>query len=113
MKCKFLLMLVMVFSFQSLVFASEQSTISELENKVSQLQTKVAQLEFAQTQAESDISKLQETIKNSGIAIVLFAFFCAWWAKTSGRSALLWFFLGLFFHVITAIVLLIKTKRST
>ncbi|WP_105198852.1 MULTISPECIES: hypothetical protein [unclassified Pseudoalteromonas] len=116
MKCKLLLVFFMFLGLQSSVFASdasEQLTTSELESKVSKLQSKVWELETAQNKAKSDISKIQETLRHSGLAIVLFAFFCAWWAKTSGRSALLWFILGMLFHVLTAIALLIKTERST
>lgn len=116
MKRVLLTFVILIFGFQHAALASEnitQPTISELEQTVSILQSKVRSLEYAQNNTETAVSKLQEAINNNGLAIVLFAFFCAWWAKTSGRSALGWFLLGLFFHVFTAIVLLIKTERST
>jgi hypothetical protein len=84
MKRKFLAFIFVIFGFQHAALASETA-----------------------------ISKLQKAINSNGLAIVFFGFFCAWWAKTTGRSALGWFILGLLFHVFTAIALLIKTERST
>ena len=116
MKRKFLAFIFVIFGFQHAALASEtatQPTISELEQTISNLQSKLRSLEYAQTNTETAISKLQEAINSNGLAIVFFGFFCAWWAKTTGRSALGWFILGLLFHVFTAIALLIKTERST
>jgi hypothetical protein len=46
----------------------------------------------------------------------LFGIFCAYWAQVTGRSAWLWFFMGLLFGPITGIVLASKNsddlKRS-
>ena len=47
---------------------------------------------------------------NDGAALFLFGVFCALWAQNTGRNAWLWFFLGLFFSVITVIVLLSKNS---
>ena len=116
MKRSFLAFVILIFGFQHATLASEtttQPTISALEQTISILQSKVRNLEYAQTNTETAVSKLQEAINSNGLAIVLFAFFCAWWAKTSGRSALGWFLLGLLFHVFTAIVLLIKVGLSS
>jgi hypothetical protein len=44
----------------------------------------------------------------SGLVLILFGVFCALWAQNTNRSPWLWFFLGLFFNVITVIFLLIK-----
>jgi len=46
-----------------------------------------------------------------GVAF-LFGAFCALWAQNTGRSPWLWFFLGLIFSVITAIVLLAKNAND-
>ena len=43
---------------------------------------------------------------------MLFGAFCALWAQNTGRNAWLWFFLGLFFSVITVIVLLAKNAND-
>lgn len=40
------------------------------------------------------------------VVFLMFAYFAAYWAQTTGRSAVLWFFLGLFFAPITGLVLL-------
>lgn len=116
MKRKFLAFVFLIIGLQYAALASEAATqpnISELEQKVSILQSKVRSLEYAQNKTETAVSKLQKAINKNGLAILLFAFFCAWWAKTTGRSALGWFLLGLLFHVFTGIALLIKTERNT
>ena len=42
----------------------------------------------------------------------LFAFFCAYWAQQTGRSALTWFFLGLFFGPLTGLALVLKNGKQ-
>lgn len=118
MKRKFLAVIFFIFITQINVLASETvtqqtPTLIEMEQTISRLQSKVRSLEYAQNNTETEVTELQEAIKSNGLALILFAFFCAWWAKTTGRSALGWFLLGLLFHVFTAIALLVKTERST
>ena len=48
----------------------------------------------------------------AGGAAFLFGAFCALWAQNTGRNAWLWFFLGLFFSVITVIVLLVRNSND-
>ena len=43
---------------------------------------------------------------------ILFGAFCALWAQNTGRSAWLWFFLGLFFSVIAVLVVLSKNSND-
>jgi hypothetical protein len=52
----------------------------------------------------------QSLAHKSSVAAVVFLYgvFCALWAQNTGRSAWLWFFLGLLFSVITVVVLLAK-----
>ncbi len=52
------------------------------------------------------------TSAGGGAIAFLFGAFCALWAQNTGRNPWLWFFLGLFFSVITAIVLLAKNARD-
>lgn len=52
------------------------------------------------------------TSAGGGATAFLFGAFCALWAQNTGRNPWLWFFLGLFFSVITAIVLLAKNARD-
>ena len=42
------------------------------------------------------------------LVLLLTAVFCAVWAQNTGRSAVLWFSLGLLFHIIALFVLLWK-----
>lgn len=76
------------------------------------LATLVLLLGFAAT-AYAD-APASETVHNSsdGAALFLFGAFCALWAQNTGRSAWLWFFLGLLFSVITVIFLLYKNSKD-
>lgn len=67
---------------------------------------------------EQRISTLEQKVENlpnhlvvdrsDGAALFLYGCFCALWAQNTNRNPWLWFFLGLFFSVITAVVLLAK-----
>ena len=46
------------------------------------------------------------------LVIFLFGAFCALWAQNTGRSAWLWFFLGIIFSVLTVIFLLSKNASD-
>jgi hypothetical protein len=62
---------------------------------------------------EHRVADLEQSLAHkSSVAFVLFLYgvFCALWAQNTGRSAWLWFFLGLLFSVITVIVLLAKNS---
>ena len=73
---------------------SEAQRIAGLEYRVSNLQQQLSQ------QAEG------------GALLVLLGATCALWAQNTGRKAWLWFFLGLFFNVITLLVLLYKNAHD-
>ncbi len=73
--------------------------ISSLEHTVRALETKVSGLEGS-----------AKTAATGGGVSFLFGAFCAIWAQNTNRSAWLWFFLGLFFSVITVIFLLVKNS---
>jgi hypothetical protein len=66
-----------------------------------------AELQARVTELESRVSSVEEA---AGLSVVVFLVgcLCALWAQNTRRSAWLWFFLGVFFHVITLIVLLNK-----
>jgi hypothetical protein len=76
--------------------ADEQTDrrIAELERRINSLPTPI------------------QTHGDNGVLVFLFGVFCALWAQNTGRSAWLWFFLGLFFSVITVIVLLSKNSED-
>jgi hypothetical protein len=64
---------------------------------------------------ENRVAQLESSVEGkSSIGAVLFLYgvFCALWAQNTGRSAWLWFFLGLLFSVITVIVLLSKNSED-
>jgi hypothetical protein len=63
------------------------------------------------SRVEQRVSALERKVKGAGgagITLFLFGAFCALWAQNSGRNSWLWFFLGLFFSIITVLVLLVK-----
>ncbi len=74
----------------------------KVEEQVAALEKRVHQLESRPT----IIPRPQESA--GGGVVFLYGVFCALWAQNTGRSAWLWFFLGLLFNVITVIVLLVK-----
>ena len=84
----------------------------DLNLKIEQLSNRVNYFESMIHDNKTEIQTLTEAVTNNAFTLFMFAFFCAWWAKSTGRSALGWFFLGLIFHVLTAIVLVSKTKRN-
>lgn len=81
----------------------------------------VPAVSFAQQANDGKIDRLEQQVQELerkvdkatafGSSVpFLFGVFCALWAQNTGRSAWLWFFLGLFFSVITVIVLLVKNS---
>ena len=77
--------------------ASAQSESAAIAN----LQARVAQLENRVSSHAAD-----------GVAVFVAGVFCALWAQNTGRNAWLWFFLGLFFNVVTLVVLLYKNSND-
>src|SRR5664280_1084028 len=74
---------------------------------------------LAQSDLEQRVSRLEHRVSSQegvGVAVFVCAAFCALWAQNTGRKPWLWFFLGLFFNVITVLVMLRKNaddnKRS-
>jgi len=74
------------------VAQTESQRVAQLEGRVSTLEGKIQQ------------------VGDAGFALFLFGAVCALWAQNTGRSAWLWFFLGLFFSIITVLVLLSKNS---
>ena len=81
--------------------SSTESQLGALESRVDRLQRRVNQNESA----------LRDS-GGAGIALFLFGAFCALWAQNTGRSAWLWFFLGLAFNIITVMFLLSKNAAD-
>ena len=53
-----------------------------------------------------------DRLATTGLVLFLYGVFCALWAQRTDRSAWGWFFLGLFFGPLTAIVLLAKNAED-
>ena len=97
MKHRFIVLLLLVVVVASLcapvvVTAQEPKPIEE---RVSYLESRVGWLDYK-----------VRSFASEGMVLFLFGAFCALWAQHTQRSPWLWFFLGLFFSVITVIVLL-------
>lgn len=100
MKISSLICLVVLFGFVLSAAAHAQSrpqseSINRLENRVDRLEHTIAQIG-----------------NDQGLTLILFGAFCALWAQNTGRSGWLWFFLGLFFSIITVLVLLWKNSND-
>ena len=54
----------------------------------------------------------EEKAAKSGAVLFLIGCVCALWAQNSGRSAWLWFFMGLFFNVFALVAMLMKNARD-
>lgn len=102
--CLLLLSLTALGGFINVTEAQAQQPSSE----TFQLQQRVKELESRVTR----ISRMGRDTAEIGLILFLRGTFCALWAQNTGRSALLWFFLGFFFHVITLIVLLSKNSQQ-
>lgn len=59
---------------------------------------------------EAQVRALEERVESLpiGLVLILFGGFCALWAQNTGRSAWLWFVLGLLFNVFAMVAVLIK-----
>ena len=92
MKRIYLLLLVVLALGGAAMAQTEPQRVARLEGRVSTLENKVRKA------------------GDAGLALFLFGAVCALWAQNTGRSGWLWFFLGLFFSVITVLVLLAKNS---
>lgn len=68
----------------------------------------VVNLQSRVERLEREVDDLTGKRARTGAIAFLFGAFCALWAQNTGRSAWLWFVLGVFFSVITVIFLLVK-----
>ena len=63
-------------------------------------------------QRVQSLERQVDRLATTSLVLFLYGVFCALWAQRTGRSAWGWFFLGLFFGPITAIVLLAKNAEN-
>ena len=109
---KFIFSIMIWVASSSLAYAQPIEIVTAQSEKIMLLTKRVNELESELSSLSYDTEKLEEEFNCSALALFFFAFFSAWWAKSTGRSALLWFVLGIFFHFITAIVIVCKTERG-
>lgn len=98
-----------------------ESEISEIDQEISELggvySSREPPVEDRVRALEDEVSELRWEMRDladdsfDGAVLILFGAFCSLWAQRTGRSAWLWFFLGLFFNIVTVIVLLYKNSR--
>lgn len=86
------MLLFVVVLIGSALAQSEPLRVNQLEHRVSSLEQKTRQ------------------VADQSLVLILFGAFCALWAQNTGRSAWLWFFLGLVFSFITVFVVLWKNS---
>lgn len=72
---------------------------------------RIDQLEAEVERLRSDVNEIEDDVSN-GLILFLFGVVCALWAQNTGRNAWSWFFLGLFFSVITVLFLLYKNSQD-
>ena len=73
---------------------------------------RIVQLEQRLSEVERKASASPDRRANAGIVVILFGAFCALWAQNTGRSAWLWFFLGLLFSVVAVFFVLMKNAND-
>jgi outer membrane murein-binding lipoprotein Lpp len=89
----------------------DEGRIEKIESKVLHLTSEVTTLNNVVNSLKNDVYQLRNKA-SSGAALFLFGVVAALWAQNSGRNPWLWFFLGLFFSVIAALVMLYKNSRD-
>ena len=104
---RFLLLLILPICSTPAFAAGEQSEVKP----VSQLETRVANLENRVSGLDSDLKRTVKDVGPGGFVLFLFGAFCALWAQNTGRSAWLWFFLGVFLNFIAVLILLEKNSE--
>ncbi len=99
----------------SVAMANAQDSDGDTANirrDIDQLRSQVRELESENQQLEQIHRKLVDESDEIGIVLILFGTVCALWAQNTGRNPWLWFFLGLFFSVITVPFLLSKNASD-
>lgn len=59
-----------------------------------------------------DLEKRVDRLTPATFLLILFGAFCALWAQNTNRNPWYWFFVGVFFNVITVLVLLLYNSRD-
>ena len=116
MKKYFVILLLAVLSTPYFVQAQNASTRQDDSTKLMQrirtLESQVYRLESNVGGLKSEMRNIREETGGAAIVLFFFAVFCALWAQNTDRNPWQWFFLGLFFHIITAFFLLSKNAAD-
>ena len=110
LQCGVLALVVTVSSFVGSQPLRAQAQDSESSSEILRLTREVGDLNSRVQRLEADLTRAQREWKENaagGLALLLVATFCAVWARYRERSGLLWFFGGLFLHVLTLVYLLV------
>jgi len=95
---------------------SLRSRISGVEHDVEDLERDVREVRSDVGSLDTRVDEVRDWLENDsgGLPLIVFvmAVFCALWAQNTGRNAWLWFFLGVFFHVITLLFLLAQNASD-
>lgn len=94
MRAQTCIILALLFTALVVTFVVPEIGAQELEQRVRSLERQV------------------DHLATTSLVLFLYGVFCALWAQRTDRSAWGWFFLGLFFGPITAIVLLAKNAED-
>ena len=86
----------------------DSAQAAQLEEEMSSLGEQVRSLNREVDGLQSDI----EGKADIGFILFLYGIFCALWAQNTGRGPWRWFFLGLFFSVVTVLFLLSKNSQD-
>lgn len=103
------LFLVLALASNGFAATSNSPSDTRQDGRITQLERKVTDLERKVENAPK--GRTTDPYNTAGVGI-LFGAFCALWAQNSKRSATIWFILGLFFSVITVLVILYKNSQD-
>ena len=109
-KIQFILLLFTVLSNLSMF----GQTAEEIKDSIAYQKIEVLENEVDTLENKNNI--LENTIKENkaeGFVLFFIGVFCAYWAQNSNRNPWVWFFCGIFFNVITLVVLLVSHSLKT
>ena len=91
---------------------NDQAELKRIRYELNQLETQVYALETRDTQIRNKIQELIDESAGTGVVLFLFGVVCALWAQNTRRNPWLWFLLGVFFSIVTVLVLLCKNSHD-
>ena len=100
--------LVLILMLSATAAHAQNSSNDVLKDSVDRPTSRVQTLERENQKLEKTQRQLVNDSGGAAVVLFLFGAVCALWAQNTGRNAWLWFFLGLFFNIITVFFLLSK-----